>query len=72
MRFLVRALAVLFLFKLTLSVVSAQSFDFSGQLALEVRGFPDKSLWPDQVEGAQFSSFLSRSFVGAVPTVIQC
>ena len=62
MRFLVRALAVLFLFKLTLSVVSAQSFDFSGQLALEVRGFPDKSLWPDQVEGAQFSSFLEPEF----------
>lgn len=62
MRFLIRALAVLCLFKLTLSVVSAQSFDFSGQLALEVRGFPDKSLWPDQVEGAQFSSFLEPEF----------
>ena len=57
---LIRALAVLFVFKL--SVVSAQSFDFSGQAAIEVRGFPDKSLVPGQVEGVQFSSFLEPEF----------
>ncbi|PTN13206.1 hypothetical protein [Nitrosomonas aestuarii] len=60
MRILIRVLAVLFLFKLP--VVLAQSFDYSGQVALEVRGFPEESLWPGQVEGAQFSSFLEPEF----------
>lgn len=59
-RILIRVLAVLFLFKLP--VVLAQSFDYSGQVALEVRGFPEESLWPGQVEGAQFSSFLEPEF----------
>ncbi|MBK6617825.1 MAG: hypothetical protein IPG31_05430 [Nitrosomonas sp.] len=58
--FIIKALAVLFLFEL--SVVSAQSFDMSGQMALEMRGFPDKSLLPGQVEGVQFSSFLEPEF----------
>ncbi|MBY0475343.1 MAG: hypothetical protein K2Q13_09830 [Nitrosomonas sp.] len=60
MNFLIWALAVFFLSKS--STVSAQSFDFSGQVALEVRGFPDKSLLPGQVEGAQFSSFLEPEY----------
>ncbi|SCZ85456.1 hypothetical protein [Nitrosomonas mobilis] len=60
MLILIKALAALFLFKL--SVVSAQSFDFSGQAALELRGFPEASLWPGQVEGVQFSSFLEPEF----------
>jgi len=59
-RILIRVLAVLFLFKLP--VVLAQSFDYSGQVALEVRGFPEESLWPGQVQGAQFSSFLEPEF----------
>ncbi len=59
-RILIRVLAVLFIFKLP--VVLAQSFDYSGQVALEVRGFPEESLWPGQVEGAQFSSFLEPEF----------
>lgn len=54
------ALVVVFLLKS--SVVSAQSFDFSGQVALEVRGFPEEPLSPGQVEGAQFSSFLEPEF----------
>ncbi len=57
---LARALAISLLFKL--SDVSAQSFDLSGQVALELRGFPDKSLLPGQVEGAQFSSFLEPEY----------
>jgi hypothetical protein len=60
MNFLIRALAILFLFKL--SVVSAQSFDYSGQVALEVREFPEKPSFPDQFEGVQFSSFLEPEF----------
>ena len=59
-RILIRVLAVLFLFKLP--VVLAQSFDYSGQVALEVRGFPEEPLLPGQFEGAQFSSFLEPEF----------
>ena len=50
----------MFLFKLP--VVLAQSFDYSGQVALEVRGFPEEPLLPGQFEGAQFSSFLEPEF----------
>lgn len=60
MRILIRVLAVMFLFKLP--VVLAQSFDYSGQVALEVRGFPEEPLLPGQFEGAQFSSFLEPEF----------
>ena len=60
MRFLTRALTALLLFKL--SAVSAQSFDLSGQFALELREFPEKPSFSNQFEGAQFSSFLEPEF----------
>ncbi len=50
------------LFFLELAVVSAQSVDISGQFALELRGFPDKPLFSDQFNGAQFSSFIEPEF----------
>lgn len=60
--FYFRAIIFVAFFLLKLSFVSAQSVDISGQFALELRGFPDKPLFADQFNGAQFSTFLEPEF----------